>query len=171
MGDCKSEKQLVYYCSHKSMRIANSCFERLNDVSQSHFISFLSLVTSPLKFRVITWVWWKYLVTRWRVSSCGISLLLSVTFQSKDAAECRGESGDDPGERAGLARGGSRVSQSFDREEPLRGRGAAWNRLRAATFLSWPAGATLSCYKSSPYLAPLVSSSEPSQHRSSCSDS
>ena len=58
----------------------------------------------------------------------------------------------------------------FDGEELVRGRGAR-NRLQSATFLSWPAGATLSCYKSSPYLAPLVSSSEPSQHRSSCSDS
>ena len=50
-----------------------------------------------------------------------------MTFrsQSKDAAECReGESGDDPGERAGLARGGSGVSSaSTGRSSGLEGGG------------------------------------------------
>ena len=95
----------------------NDCFDDCLSVSRCH----LAWIYGNVK------IWWKRLVTRCQVSSCGISVSLSSCWpfwsQSRDAAECRGEFEDDPGERAGLPRGGSGVSSLASR-----GRSCLWGR-------------------------------------------
>ena len=145
----------------------NDCFDDCLSVSRCH----LAWIYGNVK------IWWKRLVTRCQVSSClyFCLLVLLLTFL-KAIQRCSWMSGwvwGWPGRKGRFASRRIWGKQlGFEREElPLR---AGWHG-GAGTgsrnlFCPGPAGPTLS-YKSSPYLALLVSSSEPSQHRSSCSDS